>query len=188
MNERDEALLKRRQQKLHAIIKENERLPKASRDASAVADAKKKMTTIDRWLKEDSAVEDKPQPPAAPQPVTPTRQPEGVIKVDTIEQLQEMFHDIKKKNIAIAGPPDVLDALRMLMKRYVSKEFAKNFRSDNGANVHFWGVDPHGDPWNCLLKIDTRKPGKTLAYLLDFTGYGSFKNWKSHGFKNNANR
>lgn len=185
MTERDTALLTRRKQQLHNIIKENERLPKTMRDAAAVADAKRRMTTIDRWLKDK---QEAPQPLIAPTPVAPKREPEGVIKIDTIEQLQEMFPDIKKKNIAVAGPPDVLDALRMLMKRYVSKEFSKNFRSDNGANVHFWGVDPQGDPWNCLLKLDTRKHSKTLEFLLAFTGYGNFDQWRSHGFKNYLNR
>lgn len=183
MNEREKFLLKSRQHILKKIIKDNEKLPKAQRDVAAMRDAKERLTTIKKWLN------DKPLPPevkaaaAVQEPPKKVRTPEGVVKIDTIEQLQEVFHDIKKKNIAISGPPEIQEACRKMMKDFVKEEFGQHYVQDNGANVHFWGIDPHGDAWNSLYKVKSTKRGKVEKLILERIGQENFDQWKSHNIR-----
>lgn len=181
MTESDREHLLKRKQQLRGIIKRNESLPKNERDAVAVADAKKRMATIDRWIRDKA-----PQVPVTPaphkqepKPTTP-RKAEGIVQIDTIDELENSFHDIKRKNIMIKAPQEVMDYYIRMMKEFVTEELKHHYQADVGGFVHFRGVDPNGDKWNCWYKCKSRRRSKVEAEVLERVGYRSFEKWKGH--------
>ena len=181
MTERDNQRLKDRQQELKTFIKSQESKPKDERNTAEIAKAKLFIANIDRWLNGEPAME--PVPIEVKKKIDgPPRynKPEGVMTINTVEELEKVFHQVKKRSIMINCPPDVQEALKAMIKEFHKHEMSIRFIAEPGANVHFTGIDKHNDPWNAWYRVPSRKPGKVEKFILKKIGQDSFDDWKRH--------
>lgn len=114
-----------RKSHLTGILKTEQSKKKADRNQTLIADTQKRINTITRWLKvgeeakEQKVIESmgKDEFKARMKSMMGLKdEPEHVMQIDTIEQLDRMYEKIKLANIQIMGPKHVLAHYRAKLK------------------------------------------------------------------------
>lgn len=177
MNKTDKDFLKHRIGELSSIISSNHTLPKEERNDIAIVDAKKRIGVISHWLGIH------PQHAFylknAESMVKPARIPDATMTIDTIEQLEQAWPNIKGKNIAISAPPEVGAAMKILTKQWIKSE-ERRFYVEKPWNTRFMGIDDQDQKWDCYLKLNSRRKSRALIELCKRLMIPSLENWKNY--------
>ncbi|MEJ7644307.1 MAG: hypothetical protein WKF87_06910 [Chryseolinea sp.] len=138
MNSRDKFLLKKRLAELSAIVREQHKLPKSERSAELQAETKTKIDKINEWfakpvkkVSKTAAAISKREFLKRFKAELHIGEPDEVIVIDTIEQLEEAWPNIKGRNISLKineSEPSIKKRLLQLSAKFAQEQKRNGFR------------------------------------------------------------
>ena len=133
----DREVLEARMAKLSAIIKSEHRLPKANRNPTVMADAARRIAKIKEWL--DGSTDEQVQTKIVSKAEFRdgfrkefnVPEPEEVMIINTIAELETAWPQIRGKNIQLKlreDRPELVTRLKELVKEHMKAMKSKGFR------------------------------------------------------------